>query len=72
MTISKSVEQTKAGLRIKSTKGGKPRTIGLDDFVLEVLAAHREAQKQDKIVGESCTRWEQVDRMMELKPIASN
>jgi hypothetical protein len=24
------------------------------------------------LVGESCTRWEQVDRMMKLKPIASN
>lgn len=45
----KSLEQTKAGLRVKSTKSEKPRTIGLDDFALQVLAAHREQQKQDKI-----------------------
>jgi integrase len=49
MTISKSLEQTKKGLRVKSTKSGKPRTIGLDEFALEVLAAHREEQKQDEI-----------------------
>jgi integrase len=49
VTVSKSLEQTKAGLRIKATKSEKPRTIGLDDFTLDVLAAHREAQKQDKI-----------------------
>lgn len=48
MIVSKSLEQTRAGLRVKSTKSGKPRTIGLDDFALDVLAAHREQQKQDK------------------------
>jgi integrase len=34
---------------VKATKSGKPRIIGLDDFTLDVLAAHREEQKQDKI-----------------------
>jgi integrase len=48
MIVSKSLEQTKAGLRVKRTKSGKSRTIGLDDFTLDVLAAHREDQKQDK------------------------
>jgi integrase len=49
LIISKSLEQTRAGLRVKSTKSELPRTIGLDDFTLEVLAEHQEAQKQDKI-----------------------
>lgn len=49
MSISKSLEQTKAGgLRVKSTKSGRPRFFGLDAFALEVLTAHREAQQQDR------------------------
>jgi integrase len=43
------VEQTRAGLRVKCAKSGKSRSIGLDDFALDVLAAHREEQKQDKL-----------------------
>src|SRR5215467_2806390 len=48
-TVSKSLEQTRAGLRVKCAKSGKSRSIGLDDFALDVLAAHREEQKQDKL-----------------------
>jgi integrase len=49
LTISKSLEQTKAsGLRVKGTKSGEPRYFGLDDFVLEVLLEHREEQARDK------------------------
>jgi integrase len=48
LTISKSLEQTKAGLRVKETKSGQERYIGLDDFVLEVLQQHRESQARDK------------------------
>ena len=36
-------------LRVKSTKSGEPRLIGVDDFALETLAAHREDQQQDKL-----------------------
>ena len=49
MTVSKSLEQTRAGLRVKCTKSGKPRIIGLDDFALQVLSAHREEQDRNKI-----------------------
>jgi integrase len=56
MTVSKSLEQTRAGLRVKCTKSGKPRSIGLDDFALEVLAAHREEQNQDKVTFGSSYR----------------
>jgi integrase len=49
MTVSKSLEQTRAGLRVKATKSCEPRSIGLDDFALEVLAAHREEQNWDKV-----------------------
>ena len=48
MTVSKSLEQTRAGLRVKCAKSGN-FSIGLDDFALDVLAAHREEQKQDKL-----------------------
>jgi integrase len=49
LTISKSLEQTRAGQRVKCTKSEEPRRIGVDDFALEVLAAHRENQEQDKL-----------------------
>jgi integrase len=49
MRVSKSLEQTRAGLRVKCTKSGNARTISIDDFALDVLAAHKEKQQQDKI-----------------------
>lgn len=48
MTVSKSLEQKRAGLRVKSTKAGTSRSIGLDDFALEVLTTHRKEQEQYK------------------------
>jgi integrase len=48
LTISKSLEQTRAGLRIKSTKSGETRRVSLDEATLEVLAEHYENQQQDK------------------------
>jgi integrase len=48
MMISKSLEQTKQGLRVKSTKSEEPREIGLDDDALEVLREHRLEQDQDR------------------------
>ena len=50
LSISRSLEQTRAGgLRVKTTKSGEARYFGLDEFALEVLAEHREEQKQDKL-----------------------
>jgi integrase len=49
VTIARSVEQVRnAPLRLKSTKSGGIRYIGLDDFALETLAEHRQQQEQDK------------------------
>jgi integrase len=49
VTISKSLEQTRnSPLRVKSTKSGGIRYIGLDDFALETLSEHRQQQEQDK------------------------
>jgi integrase len=48
MMISKSPEQTKAGLRIKSTKSEKPREVGIADDDLEVLREHRAEQDRDR------------------------
>ncbi len=49
MTVSKSLEQTRAGLRVKPTKSGTSRSIGLDEFALDVLTTHRMGQAQDKL-----------------------
>lgn len=48
LSISKSLEQTKAGLRIKCTKSGEPRHIGLSDWALETIAEHRAMQDRDR------------------------
>jgi integrase len=48
MMVSKSLEQTKAGLRIKSTKSEEPREIGLSDDAMEVLRDHRVEQDRDR------------------------
>ncbi|MGA7235938.1 MAG: tyrosine-type recombinase/integrase [Bryobacteraceae bacterium] len=54
MMVSKSLEQTKAGLRIKSTKSEEPREIGLPDHALDVLREHRIEQDRDRaLYGES-------------------
>jgi integrase len=49
ITISKSLEQTRAaGLRLKSTKSGETRRVGIDDFALEVLREHHGQQQHDR------------------------
>jgi len=41
MTVSKSLEQSKAGLRVKGTKTRKTREIKLPTTAVEALQAHR-------------------------------
>jgi len=48
LLVSKSLEQTKAGLRVKTTKSGKPRKIVVPATVLPVLADHQDEQAEDK------------------------
>jgi integrase len=48
LSISKSLEQTKAGLRVKSTKSKKPRRFVIPDWAISVLADHRAEQENDK------------------------
>jgi integrase len=49
VTISKSLEQTRRSpLRVKSTKSGETRHIGLDDFGIETLVEHRQEQERDR------------------------
>jgi integrase len=48
MMISKSLEQTKQGLRVKSTKSEMPREIALPDHALDVLREHRVEQDRDR------------------------
>jgi integrase len=44
LEVSKSVEETNAGLRIKGTKSGETRRIKIPDEVLEVLREHKREQ----------------------------
>jgi len=48
LIVSKSLEQTKAGPRVKSTKSEKPRWFVVPETVLPVLADHRAEQDNDK------------------------
>ena len=48
INVSKSLEQTKAGLRIKSTKSEEPRRFSVPEWALEVLRAHRQEQQKDR------------------------
>jgi integrase len=47
LSIVESLEQTKAGLRFKSPKSGKGRTVALSATMLEELRAHRAQKAQD-------------------------
>ena len=48
LDISKSLEQTKAGLRVKSTKSEEPRRLAVPEWGLEVLKQHRVEQEKDR------------------------
>jgi len=48
VNVSKSLEQTKAGLRIKCTKSEQPRRFSVPEWALEVLRAHRQEQQRDR------------------------
>jgi integrase len=50
ITISKSLEQTKNGLRIKSTKSGNTRRFPLPSVALDVLMEHRRNQENGRRV----------------------
>ena len=46
--ICKSLEETQAGLRIKSTKSGEPREFSVPASALTVLEHHRAQQEQER------------------------
>ena len=48
INVSKSLEQTKAGLRIKTTKSEETRRFSVPEWALEVLSAHWEEQQRDR------------------------
>ena len=47
ISVVESLEQTKAGLRFKSPKRGKGRTVALSATVVDELRAHRTQRAQD-------------------------
>lgn len=54
LNVTKSVEQTKAGLRIKCPKGEEPRQFVVPDWAVAVLAERRKEQANDRAMfGES-------------------
>lgn len=48
LSITKSLEQTKDGLRVKGTKSGEARTFGISEWAVETLEEHRAAQQRDR------------------------
>jgi integrase len=46
VTISKSLEQTRAGLRVKLPKNGQPRVLTLPAIAVTALLDHRQQQQQ--------------------------
>ena len=48
VAISKSLEQTRNGLRVKSTKNRRSRVLTLPRSVVEVLRTHRQAQDKNR------------------------
>ena len=48
MRISKSLEQTKEGLRVKPTKNEKPRSISLPGSAIDMLRGHRSNQAENR------------------------
>jgi integrase len=51
ITIQRSMEQTRHGIREKGTKTGKGRTIEIGDWLTEVLRRHRGEQAQRRLQG---------------------
>jgi integrase len=48
LDVSKSLEQTKEGLRIKGTKSDQPRRFSIPSDVLEALRDHQRHQEEDR------------------------
>lgn len=46
--VSKSLEQTRDGLRVKPTKNGKPREIPLPGSAIQMLREHRNRQSENR------------------------
>jgi integrase len=47
LSINASTEQTKAGIREKSTKSGRPRTVALTQLAVEELRRHKVHQAEE-------------------------
>jgi integrase len=48
LTVSKSLEQTAAGLRVKATKSKKPRRFQLSQSAITALKFHQEQQQEHR------------------------
>lgn len=50
VVISKALEQSKAGVRLKGTKSGHPRVLALPETALQALEAHRRGKPGQRLV----------------------
>jgi integrase len=58
LEVSKSLEETKQGLRVKGTKSNVERRFSIPAEVLEVLREHkREQEEQRKLIGPEYGNW---------------
>ena len=48
MNVTKPLEQTKQGVRVKSTKSEKPRSFFVPAAALEALHEHRALREKDR------------------------
>ena len=48
MSVTKSLEETDAGVRVKTTKSGKPRRFAVPEQALQALRDHKEQQGRDR------------------------
>jgi integrase len=50
LSVSKSLEETKQGLRVKSTKSGRPRRFAIPPKVVDVLRDHQREQEEQRVL----------------------
>jgi integrase len=54
MNVTKSLEQTKNGLRVKTTKSEKPRRFAVPAAAVDALRSHQTVQDRDKDLFAAC------------------
>jgi integrase len=73
MSVSESMEQTRAGIRRKDTKNGRSRTVALPGYVVDELRQHRVRQAEELLrIGIRITEDTTVVAQADGKPLQPN